>query len=165
MKRRLELVDLMVAVGVVATLGSAYVMYMGASGMLQTGVPGEMPMMRSTGIAAAMEWVQPALGHAIVDEAITEREAERDMTQAVRHLNHVTVADLRLRASPIGHVDQIVDYAASVEAGQSARVQFVLGRFVTGFTARGVRSGVLSAHRLDGVYNRSMISLEEAMAT
>jgi len=67
-----------------------------------------------------------------------------------------------LKALPFGYVDQIRAYAGSVETDHAVRVQLVMGRTVTNFTARGVRSGTLSPATIDGEYNRTMITLAES---
>lgn len=162
MKRHLEPVDLMVAVGVLATVIGAYALFWATSGALQAALPEPVAMTPETGIMDAIAWVQPTLGQAIVDDAVMQREASWTTTKAVRKLNQATMADHWLQASPFGYVDQIGAYAAAVEAGHAARVQFVMGRAITNFTARGVRSGVLSPSTIDGEYNRTMIALAES---
>lgn len=52
--------------------------------------------------------------------------------------------------------------AATVPADHMARVQYVMGRAIVNFTARGIRSGVLSADQYLSDYNTSMIRATEA---
>jgi hypothetical protein len=162
MKRRLEPVDLMVAVGVLATVIGGYCLFLATSGALQAAVPESTTIARTSSIMDAMDWVQPALGQAIVDNALMEREAARMTTQAVRELNRASMGDQRIHASPFGYVDQIAAHGAAVEADHAARVQFVMGRSILVFTSRGVRTGILSPDLMGGQYNRLMIAFTEA---
>ena len=52
--------------------------------------------------------------------------------------------------------------AATVPADHMARVQYVMGRAIVNFTARGIRSGVLSADQYLSEYNTNMIRVTEA---
>jgi hypothetical protein len=162
MKRHLEPVDMMVAVGVFATIIGGYALFWATSGAVWPALSEPLPMAGETGVRSAAEWVQPALGQAIVDEAVALWNGSRAMTRVVRALNQATMADHRLRAEASRHVDQIGAYAAGVTRDQAARVQFVLGRTVTNFTARGVRSGVLTPETMRGEYNRVMIAMAES---
>lgn len=53
-------------------------------------------------------------------------------------------------------------HASTVPADHMARVQAVMGRAIVNFTARGVKSGVLSADQYLSDYNTNMIRLTEA---
>jgi hypothetical protein len=52
--------------------------------------------------------------------------------------------------------------AATVPADHMVRVQYVMGRAIVYFTARGIRSGVLSADQYCSDYNTRMIRATEA---
>lgn len=158
MKRRLEPVDLMVAIGVLATVMGGYGLYFATSGALQAAAPTEVFASASgADMMAAREWVQPALGRAIVDVAVIDRDVARQTIRAVRELNRASLTDQWLQRSPFGYLDRIQGYAAAVEADHAARVQIFMGRSIVNFTGRGIRSGVLSSGQIDGLYNRDMI--------
>lgn len=53
--------------------------------------------------------------------------------------------------------------AATVPADHVAWVQYVMGPAIVNFTARGIRSGVLSADQYLSEYNTNMIRVTEAM--
>ena len=62
MERNLEPVDLMVVVGVFATLLGGSLLFMATSGPFQTQTPEAASVNRSPDIMDAMQWIQPALG-------------------------------------------------------------------------------------------------------
>ncbi len=62
MRRTLEPVDLMVVIGLCATLLGGYAVFISANGTLEAAGPETVSLNHSTGIMAGMEWVQPALG-------------------------------------------------------------------------------------------------------
>ncbi|MBI4401115.1 MAG: hypothetical protein HY581_05740 [Nitrospirae bacterium] len=161
MRRNLEPVDLMVAVGILATVLGGYFLFMSTSGTLQAAVPETASIAPASGIMGAMEWVQPALGQAIVDDYLLGREFAAKTTEAVTKLNRATMITHRLKTSPFEYLEQIQAHATQVEADHAARVQFVMGRSIVDFTARGVRTGVLSPGLVAGEYNRRMISIAE----
>ncbi|TAJ23047.1 MAG: hypothetical protein EPO64_12095 [Nitrospirae bacterium] len=108
-----------------------------------------------------MKWVQPALGQAIVDDYLLERAVSSKTAQAAAEFGRAALASLQLENAPFGYLERIGTHAASVEADHAARIQFVLGRRIVGFTARGVRMGVLSPTQLTAPYNRRMIRMAE----
>lgn len=164
MTRRIEPIDLMVAVGVFATIISGYFFFMAANGTLEAAQP-ELTTAEATtavsGPMAAMEWVQPALGQALVQNYLLDRSAISDMQAAAKELNHVSLMAESLMDGAIASSDDLSARMASLEADHAARVQYVLGRSIVVFTGRGVRSGVLSSTLVDGPYNQRMIGLTE----
>ncbi len=162
MTRSLEPVDLMVAVGVCATVLAAYLLFISTSGTLAAATPESASIGLGLGSMDEMDWVQPALGQAIVDDYLLGREASRKTAATVTKLNRATMIGQYLQASPFGHLKQISDHATMVEAKHAARVQFVLGRSIVDFTTRGIRTGALSPGQYSGEYNRRMIRVAEA---
>lgn len=162
MRRTFEPVDLMVVMGVCATVLGGYLLYMATSGTWEAATPQQVAFARTADIMDAMDWVQPALGQAIVDDYLLGREASSQNIAAAAEFNRATMIGHRLQSSPFGHFDGIRTHATDVEAEHAARVQFVLGRSIVDFTARGVRTGALSPDRLSGEYNRLMIAFAEA---
>lgn len=156
MKRSLEPIDLVVAVGVLATVVCGYLMFMASSGNLypRTEIVAEV---RTPTVADAMQWVQPALGQAIVDEAILESELASELTREVRQLNRVFMTDQWLKAAPVGFIDRVHRYAAAVERDHAARMQWVMGRTIVNATLRGVRSGMLSAGHSQSDFSRALV--------
>lgn len=158
MKRRMEPIDLVVAIGVFATVVSGYFMFMTANGMVQTQSAGQFIAEPTPTVADAMDWIQPALGQAIVDQAILDRTMAGELMKEVRELNQVSMADQQLRAMPFGFMDRVRAYAAVVEGDHSARVQEVMGRAIVRDTSRGVRTGGVTVQNLNSPFNQTLIS-------
>jgi hypothetical protein len=154
MRRRFEPIDLMVAVGVCATIVCGYVMFLSANGQLKGAAPQSMG---TTDITDAMSLVQPALGQAIVEDVLLEQRASRDISAAAMQLSQAIIARQRFDMGSVGRTDDIINQAAKAEAEHLARVQYVLGRSIVGFTTRGIRSGALSARDASSGFNRRMI--------
>src|SRR6185295_4494547 len=158
MKRTFEPIDLAVAVGVFATVICGYLMFAASTVIFQPSAMEAAAQEQPSTFADGMQWVQPVLGRAIVDETILERQMADDLTRQVRELNRVSMAEQRLRATPFGFADRIRVYATGVEGNHGARMQWVMGRLIVNATARGVRTGVLSAQHMDNEFNRALIS-------
>jgi flagellar basal body-associated protein FliL len=168
MKRNLEPIDLIVAVGLFATVVGGYFFYMAASGALEAAGFQIASVERSSGISTpmdAMEWVQPALGQAIVDNALLERKVAEETTAAAKELNRATMMGQVFDSTPTAYVDQLKVRAGRVDTEEGARIQYVMGRSIVGFTARGIRSGALTPGLYDGAYNRRMIERTDAQGT
>ncbi|MBI5777658.1 MAG: hypothetical protein HY444_09735, partial [Nitrospirae bacterium] len=158
MRRTLEPIDLMVVIGVCATVLGGYFLFMSTSGAFEVAVP---PVV-SLGTFSEREWVQPVLGQAIVDNEMISREASYRFSTVTKKLDRAIDSSRYLKDSLSGYVGQIKAHAVDKEAEHAARVQFVMGRLITNGTARGVRTGTLSPVQLSGGYNHRMIRLTEA---
>lgn len=165
MRRTLEPVDLMVVIGLCATLVGGYAVFISANGTLEAAAPGPemVSLNHSTGIMDGMEWVQPALGQAIVESYLIERDAAENLATAVSEFNRATVTQHWLTSDPFRHIAAIRSHAAEVAADQAGRIQGVMGRAIVNFTRRGVRSGVLSAAQDESEFNKRMIRQTQAM--
>ncbi len=163
MKRYLEPVDVMVAIGLFATVCSGALLFLSTEGALQAATPEPAPVAQRTDLMEAMEWVQPALGQAIVDDYLLEWHVNRSAADAVTDLNRATLVDHRLHNPPFGYLDRVRAIASQIETDHAALVQFVMGRTVVSFTTRGVRSGLVSGDRLGGAYNRRAIAIAEGI--
>ncbi len=165
MRRTLEPIDLMVVIGLCATLVGGYVVFISANGTLGAAVPEaeSVSLNHSTGIMAGMEWVQPALGQAIVESYLIERDAAENLATAVSEFNRATMTHHWLTSDPFRHIVTIRSYAAQVEADEAGRIQGVMGRAIVNFTWRGVRSGLLSAAQDGAEFNKRMIRQTQAM--
>jgi len=162
MKKQLEPVDLMVAVGLCATVLAGYLIFLSTNGTIgaasadittvgltEAGAPGASDM--------AAQWVQPVFGQAIVTDYLLERAFSRQTVEASVSFNRATMAGQRLADSPYEHFARIGAHAAALEADHAARVQYAMGRAIANFTARGVRAGILSPAQINDRFNRRMI--------
>lgn len=159
MKRILEPIDLMVAIGFCATIAGGYGVYMATSGVLEAAAPSPVSMVT----LSDQEWIQPVLGQAIVDSILVGREATRTIHAVTRKLERSVESDRYLRGLLPWSVAQVKTHAAAVDADHAARVQFVIGRFIVNGTARGVRTGMLSPAGLSNGFNHRLIKAAEAM--
>ncbi len=167
MRRQLEPVDLMVAVGLCATVLGGYLMFLSTNGAIGTasaerasvGLTETIAPGTTDVVLTAAQWVQPALGQAIVADYLLEREFSHRTAAAAEEFNRATLAGQFLEGSPYEHFARIGAYAAAVESDHVARVQYVLGRGIANFTARGVRAGILSPAQANDRFNRRMIRM------
>lgn len=160
MNRKLEVVDILVAIGMVATLAGGYLVfkasYGGASAVTTPIQPVTNPPMK----LMLQSMLQPAMGQAIVDKTILERQFATDITRGASKLYRATVvADHK----PIGGLDTIEARAAQFKADHVARVQYVMGKAIVNLTGQGVRAGVLSADNLSNKFNDRIIATTKAI--
>jgi len=167
MERRIEPVDLMAAIGVFATIIAGYFLFMAANGVLESEPPFATTVEEATtmagmnGLQAAMQWVQPALGEAIVQNYLFERQVNTDIAAAAKELNHATLTAQRVDGASMLSPEEIAGRMSMLDADHASRMEYVLGRAIVLFTGRGVRSGVLSPSRIDDTYNQRMVALTE----
>ncbi|TAJ09117.1 MAG: hypothetical protein EPO61_07120 [Nitrospirae bacterium] len=167
MTRQLEPIDLMVAVGLFATVLGGLGLFAVTNGGMEAGLSGAWGVERSAGEAGQvdpMQWVQPALGAAIVNVSRLEREAYQEMVAASADLQRARVVDVYLQSAPSDYIGRIGAYARLAEADHAARLQFVMGRRIVDTTARGMRAGVYQLPMLGERHNRRMIRTTELSA-
>jgi hypothetical protein len=155
MQRKLEVVDVLVAIGMVATLLGGYLLFKASyGGALAVATPTNQvtnPPMKL--MVQAM--LQPAIGQAIVDHAVLERQFASDVLRGASKLYQATLAT---EHHPIGGLDTIEARAAQFKADHEARVQHVMGKIIVNLTHQGVRAGVISADNLSNKFNERIIS-------
>ena len=162
MSYRYNTIDIIVGVGMCAIVFGALLFFVAATGTLQTAIPQLVSIEQPTDSEFGMTWLQPALGQAIVDEAIFERRANQVMSQSASEWNRATLAHHAFQSLSGGPFGAVMRQAATVPADHMARIQGVMGRAIVNFTARGIRSGVLSADLPLSDYNTGMIRATEA---
>lgn len=162
MSYRYNTIDIIVGVGMCAIVFGALLFFVAATGTFQVAPIAYTPIEQPTGILAGMTMLQPALGQAIVDQALFERRANQVMAQSASEWNRATLAHHEFQSLPGGPFGAVMRQAATVPADHMARVQGVMGRAIVNFTARGIRSGVLSADQYLSDYNTGMIRATEA---
>lgn len=162
MSYRYNTIDIIVGVGMCAIVFGALLFFVAATGTFQVAPIAYTPIEQPTGMLAGMTMLQPALGQAIVDQAIFERRANQVMAQSASEWNRATLAHHEFQSLPGGPFGAVMRQAATVPADHMARVQGVMGRAIVNFTRRGIRSGVLSADQYLSDYNTGMIRATEA---
>jgi len=111
----------MVVIGVCATVLGGYILYMATNGTLEAATPEPIAIGRTAGIMDAMDWVQPVLGQAIVDDYLLGREASSWSIAAAAEFNRATMIGHRLRSLPHIPFEGIRASAAEAEADHAAR--------------------------------------------
>lgn len=159
MKWDFKPIDFIVAVGACVTVLAAYFLFLSANGSVSLTLSQSGSPVGTPNTIDVMEWVQPVLGQAIVDDLLVGREASQRIAAAARTLNRDTLAAQYLRDSRMKFPDELKKQAAALTEDHATRVQFVMGRAIVNFTARGAKSGLLSADNLNGPYNRRMIDI------
>ena len=162
MSNRYNTIDIIVGVGMCAIVFGALLFFFAANGTYQAAVPQPISIEQPTGIELGMALLQSSLGQAIVDQALFERRSNQHMVQSASEWNQATLAHQEFQSLPGGPFGAIKSRAATIQANHIARVQYVMGQAIVNFTARGIRSGVLSADQYFSDYNTSMIRAIEA---
>jgi hypothetical protein len=162
MSYRYNTTDIIVGVGMCAIVFGALLFFVAANGTYQIASPQPSLLEEPAGIDVGMTWLQPALGQALVDQAIFERHSNQLITQSVSEWNRATIAHHEFQSLSGGPFGAVMHQAATVPADHMARVQGVMGRAIVNFTQRGIRSGALSADQYLSDYNSGMIRATEA---
>lgn len=152
MQRRYELMDVVVVIGICATIIAGACMFLAANGQLAV-----FPPLESTSEQAGAKdgRVQK---HSLVDHALLERDNGKIEASAVTHLNAMMQEYLRWQKSPFGSFDSIRTAAVRAEADHAIMVQTVMGRSIINFTRRGQALPSVAA---GSDYNARMIVLTE----
>jgi hypothetical protein len=162
MSYRFNTLDIIVGVGMTAIVFGAILLFLASAGTFQPGSP-QLAAAELYSDPSGMTWLQPAIGQAVVDQALLERRSERSIAQAVSEWNRATMASHELQSRSGGPFGFAMQAATVIPAAHHARVQGVMGRAVVNFTGRGVRTGILSSGVDRFHYNDTMIQKTEAM--
>lgn len=162
MSHRYNTIDIIVGVGMCSIVFGALLFFFAANGTYQAAIPQPISIEQPVDIELGMTSLQPALGQAIVDQAVFERRTNQLMAQSASEWNRATLAHQEFQSLQDGPLGTVLLQAATVPADHMARVQYVMGRAIVNFTARGIRSGVLSADQYLSDYNTNMIRTTEA---
>jgi len=162
MSHRYNTIDIIVGVGMCAIVFGAVLVFFAANGTYQAAIPQPVSIEQPVGIELGMTRLQAALGQAIVDQALFEQRANQVMAQSASEWNRAMLAHHDWQSLPGGPFGAVMRQAAIVPVEHMARVQAVMGRAIVNFTARGIRSGLLSAEQYLSDYNKKMIRATEA---
>jgi hypothetical protein len=161
MQYRYNKIDIIVIVGMCAIVFGALLFFAAANGyqvtapqLLQSGQPVDSE--------SGMTMLQPALGQAIVEQALFERNANQAIARSVSKWNQASMAYHELQSRPGGALGAVMREAVAAPAANRARVQGVMGQAIVNFTMRGIRTGLISADRYLSDYNITMIRATEA---
>ena len=162
MSHRYNTIDIIVGIGMCAIVFGAVLVFFAANGTYQIATPQPLSIDQPVGTEFGMTLLQPALGQAIVEQALFERRANQLIAQSASEWNQATLAHQAFQSLPGGPFGAVMRQAETGPTNHKARVQYVMGRAIVNFTARGIRSGVLSADQYLSEYNTNMIRATEA---
>jgi hypothetical protein len=162
MQREYELIDVIVAVGVCATIVAGGMFFLAADGAISVTRSGAQTSELTVAQADGMQWLQPVLGLAIVDQVLLDRRHAKNISAVGAHLHGLRDERSRWQNSPFGYLESIKTSAGRAEADHAAGVQAVMGRSIVNATARGVRSGVLSPDGAGADYNARLTGVASA---
>ncbi len=162
MGRKYDLVDVMAAIGLVATLFGGYLLVTAADGFWQAPIA---PTMQATIVAsdpsAGMQYLQPVLGQAIVQDLLLDREAGSALSASAMELNRAVSESELMSTTLLSPLVLAELHAFGQEADHRARMQYVMGKAVVNQTRRGISSGILSADQYAGDFNTNLIRRAE----
>jgi hypothetical protein len=160
MSYRFNSFDIIVGVGLCATVFGAMLIFFAAAG---TFVVGGQETMATDRLLATTEsdWLQPALGRAIVERAQLQQRTDHITASAMSEWSRAMQAYRGLLPTMDRPLSAVMHRAVAVPEAHDARVQAVMGRSIVNFTQRGIRSGVLSADLYLSDYNQGMIGATE----
>ncbi|OQW31562.1 MAG: hypothetical protein A4E19_08090 [Nitrospira sp. SG-bin1] len=161
MSYRYNTIDIIVGVGMCAILFGGLLLFLAANGTYQM-VPSQVLSFERQATIDGMSILQPALGQAIVDQALLERRTNHAVAQSASEWNHATLAYHDWQSGSRGLLGAVLNQAATVPINHLARVEGIKGRAVVNFTKRGVRNGLVSADQYGTMYNMKMIGAIEA---
>jgi hypothetical protein len=162
MPYRYNSVDIIVGIGMCAIIFGALLFFVAANGTYQAAIPQPVSNEEPAGIQVGMNWLQPVIGQAVVDQALFERRANQLIARSASEWNRATFAEHDFQSLAGGPFGAVMHQAATVPAEHMARVQGVMGRAIVNFTKRGIRTGTLSADLYLSDYNTRMIRAVEA---
>ena len=162
MGRKYDHVDVMAAIGLVATLFGGYLLVSAADGFWQAPVAPTM----SSAIAGnepstGMQYLQPVLGQAIVQDLLLERNAGAALSASVMELNRAVGESERMTTTLLSPLVLAELRAFGQDADHRARMQYVMGKSIVNQTRRGIAAGILSADQYVGDFNAKLIRTAE----
>lgn len=161
MKHRFEPVDPMRLLGLVALVIGGYLLFTAPLGRAASATAGPV-IEHDSRLMAALSWLQPALGEAIVERAVLERRSAKAMSAATSELNRALLRRAQMNVMPMASVEAVREQDAMRHMNHAARVQYVMGRVIVNWTLRGVKSGLMPMSEQGRAYTLRMIGQTEA---
>ena len=162
MGRKYDLVDVVVAIGLVATLFGGYLLVTAADGFWQAPIAPAVNMTIVThDPSTGMQYLQPVLGQAILQDILLDREAATALSSSAMELNRAVSESQLLSTTLLSPLVLAELRAFGQEADYRARVQYVMGKSVVNQTRRGLASGALSAGQYADEFNAALIQRAE----
>ncbi len=162
MGRKFDHVDVMAAIGLVATLFGGYLLVTAADGFWQAPAPAFTSTVSAGGDSSTgMEYLQPVLGQAILQDMLLDRDAGAAVSASAMELNRAVSEYQRISATLLSPLVLAELAAFGHEADHRARMQFVMGKAVVNQTRRGIQNGILSADQYASDFNSNLVRIAE----
>ena len=162
MGRKYDLVDVMAAIGLVATLFGGYLLVTAADGFWQAPIAPTMSnVIAGNAPSTGMQYLQPVLGQAIVQDLLLDRKAGAALSASAMELNRAVGESERMSTMLLSPLVLAELRAFGQEADHQARMQYVMGKAVVNQTRRGIATGMLSADQYAGDFNTNLIRTAE----
>ena len=162
MGRKYDHIDVMAAIGLVATLFGGYLLVTAADGFWQAPIsPAVKTVAISSDPATGMQYLQPVLGRAILQDVLLDRKAGSALSAAAMELNRAVRESQLMSTTLLSPLVLAELRAFGQEIDHRARVQYVMGKAIVNQTRRGITSGVLSAEQYAGAFNATLIRRAE----
>jgi len=100
MSHRYNTIDIIAGVSMCAIVFGALLFFFAVNGTYQVAIPQLISIEQPVGIELGMAVLQPALGQAIVDQALFERRANQFMGQSASEWNRATLAHHEFSSLP-----------------------------------------------------------------
>ncbi|MBX3234935.1 MAG: hypothetical protein KF814_02180 [Nitrospiraceae bacterium] len=163
MGRKYEVVDVLAAVGLAATLFGGYLLVTAADGFWQRPPVPVSVSATAADLSVGIQYLQPVLGQAIVDGFIRDRDAAATVSAASEELDLAIEDYQRISTTLLSPLALAELTAMGQAADHQVRVQYVMGRNLVNETRRGVRSGLLSPMYYGSAFNAEVIRRTEAL--
>jgi hypothetical protein len=157
MRRKYEVVDVVAAIGLAATLFGGYLLVTAADGFWQRPPAPFAITTPSSDQAAGIRYLQPVLGQAIVDDFLRDRHATATVSSATSELEQAIDNYQAMSTTLLSPLVLAELSALGQAADHETRVQYVMGRSIVNATQRGIRSGVLSVADDSHAFNDGVI--------
>lgn len=162
MGRKYDLVDVMAAVGLVATLFGGYLLVTAADGFWQAPISPTMnSVIAGNEPSTGMQYLQPVLGQAIVQDLLLDRDAGAALSASAMELNRAVGESERIFTALLSPLVLAELRAFGQETDHRARMQYVMGKSIVNQTRRGIAAGILSADQYGGEFNTNLIRTAE----
>lgn len=153
MKPRMDSLDVIVAVGMFATMVGGLLLVLASYG----GVPSFPPKIDAPLTASrVMEGLQTAMGENILEMAKVNHEVQPAMERVTQSLNASTAALQAFYQRP-GIAETVQARFEQAQAGFEGQLQYLMGTSIVTLTGQGIRAGVLSAQDLGHPINQRII--------
>lgn len=154
MNRNLETTDVIVAVGMIATLFGGYFLYVASYGGV-LGVQPSVTKANSMTTAAVERQLQQSIQAAMDKQSALSQKFEQDVARAAGNLQKA----MKVASQPTVHsVEGAVAKARAYKATYDGNVQYMLGKTIVNLTRQGMQSGALTAENLTNRHNDRIIA-------